>query len=208
MRIGFDLDGVLANFVQRYQTDIVRLTAHDLFQPGDIEDPPTWNWPELRGYTAAEMSMVWKHIKGSPVFWASLTALPGAYDLELVIRAIEDSNDVYYVTSRLGATAKRQSELWVEAHLNYDNMAYPTVIVSSEKGDIAKALKLDVFVEDNRDNAYDVAAKSPYTRIYLLNYRYNQPDPDNDTLWDVSQESKIRRVNSLQEVLDRELPNL
>lgn len=208
MRIAFDLDGVLANFVQRYQTDFIRLTGKDLFQEGDIHNPPVWDWPQYRGYSDEEVAMVWKHIKNSPIFWKSLLPLPGVYDLELVIRAIEDSHDVYYVTSRVGATAKRQSEHWIRTHLKYDSMNDPTVLISGKKGAIANALNIDVFVEDNRDNAYDITCYSPNTRVYLLNYNYNQPDPENDTTFHVSQESKVRRVNSLQEVIDRELPNL
>ena len=62
MRLGIDVDGVLANFSKGYAELIIELTGKNLFQPGDIEDPPVWDWDILRGYTKEEVSATWKHI--------------------------------------------------------------------------------------------------------------------------------------------------
>ena len=178
LRIGFDIDGVLANFVRSYQKLFIRLTGEDRFLPGDIEDPPCWDWPTLRGYTEEQTALVWGAIKTDPAFWLNLEPTSDVGLLRLLIRQLERKHDVYYVTSRVGERAKRQSELWLFSQLRYPLSVgpevWPTVLISSEKGECCHALKLDVYVDDNFDNVVDCLKKSVHTRTYLLEKRYNQ----------------------------------
>ena len=53
MRIGFDVDGVLADFNKRFIERVIAITGRDLFPPRPF-DIPTWNYPEHYGYTAEE----------------------------------------------------------------------------------------------------------------------------------------------------------
>jgi len=198
MRIGFDVDGVLANFFVPYQNLTLAVDGRNLFQPGDDTNPPTWNWPELRGYSKDVMSEVWRLITASKSFWYNQPPLPGADTLALLIADLEHNHDVYYVTARPGATAKRQTEAWLARHIGYNDIR-PTVLISSNKGYIAKALKLDVYVDDRLDNIVDVERVSPETRAYLLDYNYNRV-PEHQEI--------LRRVKTLGEVFDAELHNL
>lgn len=176
MRIGFDLDGVLVNFIEAYQRLVIE-TAHglDLFQPGDNLDPPCWNWPEYRGYSADTMKRVWATITASRSFWYSLKPLADCSTLGLCIQSLEHEHDIYYITSRPGPYAKRQTEAWLRRHLPYPFAdVNPTVLIASDKGAAAAALRLDAYIDDNLDNVKSVLAQSGKTRTYLLNKRYNQ----------------------------------
>ncbi len=201
MRIGFDVDGVLANFIPEYQKLVVQLSGKDLFHPGDDVHPPCWLWPEMRGYSPACMSEVWKVITGSHDFWMGLQELPGCSTLRLCILDLMRWHDVYFITSRPGKDAKWQSEQWLMLHLEIDR---PTVLISSAKGLCAKALKLDCYIDDNADNVTDVVLQTdpgPMTRTYLLNASYNKAE-------NMFIDSRVRRVYSLGQFLDAELQNL
>lgn len=198
MRIGFDVDGVLGDYPQAYQALIQRVTGRNLFQPGDAENPPTWYWPELRGYTKSEMQTVWEHILEAPDFWQSLLPLPGVAALDPLIPALEDHHDVYYITARPGRTAKRQTERWLRRQLGYGFTPYePTVLISHSKDDAVWALDLHVYIDDNLDNANAVYEHTEgHTRTYLLDRRYNQGETD------------ATRVPTVQAMIDLELANL
>jgi len=225
MRIGFDIDGVLADFVTTYQRMFVQLTGTDLFKPGDNTDPPCWDWPQYRGYTDATVGKVWAAIRQDPTFWLNLTPTRHVDTLKLLLRDLERKHEVYFVTSRVGARVKRQTEIWlVDHHVGYGRSAdalFPTVLIvgSNAKGDVAKSLRLDCYIDDNYDNVQDVAVKSPGTRTYLLNATYNRqtsfdagaatgsapnlqlrPYPDVSPL--------VARCDSLSEMFDTEIANL
>lgn len=197
MRIGLDLDGVFADFNRAYITLLQHLTGRHDFLPQDVYDPPCWDYDVLRGYTKNEIRMAWEHIAHSPNFWRDLWPLDGVKALDPLIPAIEDFHDIYYITSRPGRTAKHQSEQWIRQRLGYTNYS-PTVLVTSDKANTAKGLKLRVYVDDKLENVVDVAHAVPKCRVYLLDYSYNQGElPKN-----------VTRVATVQDVIDRELPNL
>lgn len=202
MRIGFDIDGVLANFVKAYQHLCVQVTGKDLFVPSDVYDPPCWDWPQFRGYTDAEVSTVWAIIKRDDTFWLNLEPHENNVSaLSAVLLDLERKHDVYYVTSRVGVGAKRQTKLWLMDHLRYHARCRtePTVLISREKGKIAHALKLDAFLDDNWDNVVDVVNTSPATRTYLLNRSYN-------TRGAISVGNQhYTRVDTLGQMLDKEI---
>jgi uncharacterized HAD superfamily protein len=175
VRIGFDIDGVLADFATDYQNLVIQVSGKNLFAPTDAMNPPCWDWPEYRGYTKETMKEVWGCIVPSNTFWYGL--LPFADSIQtmtMLLRELEHRHDVYYVTSRPGATVKRQTEAWLMRYLPYaESGLTPTVIISSEKGLVARALKLDAYVDDNLDNIKGVLKESPKTRAYLLDKSYN-----------------------------------
>ena len=218
MRIGFDVDGVLARFTTAYQQLVVDVAGIDLFEPHDATSPPCWHWPEYRGYNTHIMNTVWGRIKNSHDFWMSLSELPDCCTLRTLILDLQRWHDIYFVTSRVGRDVKWQTEQWLRLHLQMD---LPTVLISSEKGLVARALKLDVYVDDNADNVNDVVEQTllstrrqrvslgdeqPDTRVYLIDKSYNRPPgvPKEP----VSVDSRVTRVATLGQMFDRELSNL
>jgi hypothetical protein len=193
MRLGFDVDGVLANFIPAYQRLCIEVGGRDLFQLGDEVNPPCWNWPEFRGYTREEVSEVWNRIKADTGFWSSLKPLDGADTLRFTYRGLDAANDLYFITSRVGERVKQQTENWLVAHITDFAPGTPTVLISSAKGLCAKALKLDAYLDDNLDNANDVVKQTDGAcKVFLLDCAYNQGITD----------QRITRVRSLGQMLD------
>lgn len=209
-RIGFDVDGILTHFDHAYQKLVIATTGKDLFHPGDYDNPPCWNWPEYRGYSPEEVGKVWDFIKHSDTFWLNLGETSDAATLRMLIGQLEHQHDVYFVSSRPGTRAKRQTEIWLYSRLGYPinvgSAVWPTVCISSHKGDAAKALNLSYYIDDNLDNVWDVCVKSPHTATFLLNKSYNQHD-DRIPVWlkGIEVSKAPLRVNTLGEMFDHEL---
>lgn len=172
MRIGFDVDGVLADFNRSFMDLFPRVTGKSLFAPDYW--PHTWDYPQAVGYTNEETSAVWEHIKAGGAFWGNLEPLP---DMDVLRKWMASDPipspfyEIYYVTSRMGRNVKFQTETWLDDCLgNIGN----TVLISSEKGAIAKALKLDYYVDDRAENILDVMKVSPGTHAFLLDAPWNQ----------------------------------
>lgn len=190
MKLGFDVDGLFADFCRRYRSITVQVTGVDLFQPGDEIHPPCWNWPEFRGYTAEQMKLVWTAIKLDPYFWSSLPDLPCAKTLRLNRDRLESGDhDIYFITDRPGVQAKRQTEIWLRTNTGF---THPTVIISAKKGAVAAALSLDAYIDDKWEHALDVVAQSPTTRMYLFNTSYNLGYPT----------AELTRVTTVQQMLE------
>jgi uncharacterized HAD superfamily protein len=69
-----------------------------------------------------------------------------------------------------------------------------TVIISPKKGELAKLLGLDFYIEDNLDNALSVTHHTG-KRGYLLDAPYNQTSSP-------EQEAQVFRVHSVEEYLN------
>lgn len=166
MRLGLDLDGVLCDFNKAFIQRVIGVTNRDLFplRPFNI---PCWDYPQFYKYTAEEVSAVWEHIKQDPDFWRGLGGYPETGNLLYLLRHWRrDVHDVYFITSRPGQSAKWQTEGWLRAY-GYDS---PTVLISSAKGACAKALKLDLYIDDRWENCVDTA---PHCKTYLLTQPWN-----------------------------------
>jgi uncharacterized HAD superfamily protein len=188
-RIGLDLDGVLVNFYDAYEGAIRRETGRDLF-PTRAKDeyPPTWDWPEYHGYSQAEIRDVWQAIHADPEFWYRLEPLPDWHVAYQLIRA--NVHDVYFITARPTESALAETQRWLAVHGGTSTSA--TTLISPHKGLCAKALDLDIYVDDRIENILDVWSHSPVTRAYLIDRPYNQSV------------RQVRRAVSLRDILDKE----
>lgn len=184
MRIGFDVDGVLADFNNSFIERCIQVTGKDLFPPRPF-DIPCWDYPEHYGYTREETSAIWASIKRDPYFWQSLHAYPEAYRTVQQLDWLEwnEFAEVYYVTARPGTRVKFQTEIWLEEGVHASYSGRKTVLISSHKGLVARALDLDVYIDDKWENCLDVVAATtpvtasadapPKTRVFLLNQPWN-----------------------------------
>ncbi len=102
------------------------------------------------------------------MFWEDLNALPAVQTLRLW--ETTSANEFYFITSRVGMFVKSQTERWLKKHV----APGLTVLISSEKGALCKALKLDYYVDDRAENIIDVQRTSPSTRAYLTDQPWNQ----------------------------------
>ena len=167
LRIGIDVDGVIADFVTAFLED-----AETLFKrPMPRATQTTWDFEDSLDITKDEVAQVWKHITASQNwFLLRPKAIPH------VVTFLQDlaiKHELYFVTSRkdtVGYTAKEQTEFF----LNGLGIDFPTVLANFNKGEIAAALKLHAFIDDYPKNAEIIAAKSSATKGFLMNATYNQ----------------------------------
>lgn len=174
MRIGLDIDGVLANFNPAY----IRL-LNEIRNIGASEDhvPQRWHYEGDLGFTPDDVQLAWQAIGKSEDFWYNLNRLEYPPSLP--------GHEVYYITARPGKNVKLQTESWLMEY----GADLPTVLISAMKGACAYALNLEVYVDDRLENILDVERASPSTRAYLINRPYNV---NGDVL---------RRADSLGDVL-------
>ncbi len=173
MRIGFDIDGVLANFHAGFIPLIQKVSGRDLF-PANYE-PTTWHYPQLLGYTEAEVKAAWDHISEDPEFWYRLESLPEAKTLTDNWRKILDAgHDVVFATARLGIACDMQTAAW----LRNIGCTYTDVTITKDKGRFCVDRFVDCYIDDRLENVQDVAKTAPATRTYLLHRVLNAAPVD------------------------------
>lgn len=189
MRLGIDVDGVLARFNDAFAqrltlvTGVTRVSS----ETRRADNFPCWKWPKHFGYSKAEENAAWESVKRDHSFWASLRPYPDAKDALILLRSLRQSgHDIYFITARPGEHAKLQTERWLVDH----GMNMPTVLISSDKGGCAESLNLDFYVDDKPDNCDDVAAVIS-GEIYLVSRAWNTE----------FNRAYIRRVSGISEAL-------
>jgi hypothetical protein len=145
-RLGIDLDGCLANFTDSYAKVITKHTGIHFPKASD-KWPTVWYWEREAGVTKEQEKQVWGEEILNPLkdFWFKLAPMEGAVE---VVRRLNwlgrNGCDVYFLTHRMGDTAKTQTERWL-----YElGMNFPTVILAGDKAPIIKALGINIFVDD------------------------------------------------------------
>jgi len=157
IRVGFDMDGVLANFNKTF-----RETA------ASLDNGATYDTATGRGLTADTMKRVWDHIGRTSQWWLQLEA----YEPEQIERIYRTSRErrweVYFMTTRppsAGETTQFQTQWWLESH----RFPMPAVLtVPGSRGDAANALKLDITVDDRLTNCVDIIAASRSKAVLVL----------------------------------------
>lgn len=173
MIIGCDVDGVLADFNTAYINLMIQVAGRDNFPPRPF-DITCWAYPEdLYGYSKKEVSAAWKEISKSKDFWFQLSPLPGAE--EFLVDLYTLNQDVYFLTSRVGDQVKFQTECWLMVH---GFPTFPTVLITTHKGDACRILGIDFYIDDKTENCQDVLDKSLYTEGYMLRQPWNREVED------------------------------
>jgi hypothetical protein len=176
MRIAFDLDGVLADLHGAFAKAAIRkfpdldsrtLTSPEVgASPPDAEEFPTEEpvAPALPvttlPLTRAQSAAVWRELSSIDNFWETLDEIEPGMTRRLAVLAEERRWELIFITSRprsKGLTVQRQSQRWLEAK------GFPlpsTYVVHGSRGEIARALHIDVVVDDRPENCLDVALDS------------------------------------------------
>ena len=191
MKLGIDIDGVLANFTDAY-TELLFKESGVRLPPASDEWPTEWQCDRVDGITAKHRSAAWDHINSTD-WQARHLPIKGALQAIQRLNIISATgNSVYFITSRGGDMAKFHTETWLRFH----GSVLPTVLIANRKGPVAAGLELDVFVDDklqNIDEVREATCGECFTRCYLIDRPYNQ-------------KNGYTRASSLGAVLDIEFP--
>lgn len=168
LRIGVDVDGVLAQFTRAYAQLIKTRTMKVI-----PEDAHTWNWARAHGITKQEEDDAWKWIKANGWWWGTFDPYDTA-ELAPLLRAWEHATDLYFITSRPGAGVQRTTALWIREHFAVGN---PHVLIAqrpSDKADIVTGLGLTHFVDDKAETVVEVMDAYPRCATRLLTRPWNE----------------------------------
>ena len=162
LRVGFDLDGVIADF----RTAFLQVAADVLGR--DAIRRPSSPMPDLDAVSPADAKRVWKVIADTPNWWLGLAPFEPAQIARLYQLARKHRWEVSFLTSRIptsGDSVQFQSQAWLEAYGYY----MPAVVtVPGSRGEIANALRLDLVVDDQLLNCLEVVGASQTKAILLL----------------------------------------
>lgn len=145
-RIGIDIDGVLADFNSCYtglMRDILKLKVPMV----STDYPDQWNYHRALGVTEDQERILFNIMEHQREWvklrhYADVPGFANWYATNLY------NHDIYFITSRPdGASLKEQTESWLAKELSFSPRPL-TVLMASDKGRVAKALKLDYFIED------------------------------------------------------------
>jgi hypothetical protein len=179
LRIGFDLDGVLADLDAALREHCERLfgtvrgeapSARNSAPPDDSEDAATT--PAETPVVPLDLSVrqerqLWRHVSTVENFWEGLPEIEAGAIARLASLAHERAWEIIFLTKRprtAGATAQVQSQRWLEAR----GFLLPSVfVVQGSRGRIAKALDLDIVVDDRPENCLDVITESSARAILV-----------------------------------------
>jgi hypothetical protein len=184
LRVGFDLDGTVADMYSAlhrealalFGDDALRKAAYQPSKPQEVrgeqndkrpedtsksdDDQPTADAMQELQLTARQQMQLWDHVKKIENFWSTLPELEPGIIARIAKAAVERRWEVIFLTTRpstAGELVQMQSQRWLEAH----GFRYPSVyVVQRSRGKIADALALDAFVDDRPENCLDIAVES------------------------------------------------
>jgi hypothetical protein len=209
MRLGFDLDGTLADMQSELAREARALfpgidpaalprstaAATDAGQESGDEIPTPESSFSTRLFTSRQQRQLWNAVCARVNFWEALDEIePGA--LARLCRVSDERRwEIIFLTSRPetdGRTAQAQSHRWLASH----GFPSPSVfVVHGSRGKIAAALALDVVVDDRPENCLDVAIDS--TARAVLVWRGEE-----DKIPGSARQLGIGAVGSIHECLD------
>jgi hypothetical protein len=184
MRLGFDLDGTVADLhsalaleARRLFPDIDPAAVPNSAAPGDTAAGDTSTGTEsgqaeeqavsFGSLSSRQQREIWKAVCDRDNFWETLDEIePGALArLHSLVRQYRW--ELIFLTSRpetRGDTAQAQSHRWLSSHGYLEPSVF---VVHGSRGKIAAALALDVIVDDRPENCLDIAIDSTARAILV-----------------------------------------
>lgn len=181
LRLGFDMDGVVADLNAALAREAMRLfpgidtalhkTAPVVAPPAPDPDAAAGDGPETippaLALTPRQERELWAAVKAIPNFWETLDETEPGIVARLAATARERRWEVMFLTSRpstAGDVVQVQSQRWLR-RLGFELPAL--YVVSTSRGRIAHALELDVVVDDRPENCLDIAMDSKARAILI-----------------------------------------
>jgi uncharacterized HAD superfamily protein len=218
LRIGFDLDGTVADMYSTLREEAIKLFGEDIVTKSNTgngapppdsvdgvmapaaEDTVSPAMEELH-LTARQQIQLWDHVKKIENFWTRLPELEPGIIARIATVAHQRQWEIIFLTTRpstAGEITQLQSQRWLNAH----GFPYPSVmVVQRSRGKIADALHLDAFVDDRPENCLDIAVESK-AKVILVWHGHLKDVPSGAKRLGVRPVSTISEALVLLEQLD------
>jgi hypothetical protein len=172
LRIGFDLDGVLADFSSAFHDIEQQLFGASIAAEDDPDEDdqrqPSASSGSSPSRDRSRRDAIWRRIQATPDFWTRLTPTDPTAVSRLHALTLRDGWEVVFITQRpatAGDSVQRQTQRWLVAQ-GFD---LPSVLViAGSRGAAAGALRLDYHVDDSATNCLDVISDSPAKPILIV----------------------------------------
>lgn len=187
LRIGLDMDGVLADFRTAFHQSAERCLKREVDAGGSPGAGDT--------LASAEVKQVWDLIGRTPNWWMEVKP----YEPEQIARLHDLTRElgweVFFLTKRpssAGDTVQFQTQSWLERYGFY----LPSVLtVPGSRGEVANGLRLDIVVDDLILNCVEIISASPAKAMLML----RDPHPRTHTH---ATERGIGVISTLSESID------
>lgn len=160
LRLGFDVDGVLADFRTAFHTAAKKCLRRDIPESSDPDPTPS-------PLDAGDVRRVWEYILGTQNWWMEVPA----YEPDQIARLYGLTRaagwEVFFLTKRpagAGDSVQFQTQWWIERLGFY----LPAVLtVPGSRGEVANGLRLDLVVDDQIINCAEVISAAQ-TKALLM----------------------------------------
>ena len=200
IRVGFDMDGVLADFSGAFREVEKRLFGAASTMVADAPEVEARQDEAAARHgvaieTRRRRDAIWKAIRDTRDFWTTLKPHdPGAVR-RIHGLMIRHGLEVVFITQRpstVGQTVQRQTQFW----LRQQGFDLPSVLViGGSRGAAAAAVRLDYHVDDSPQNCLDIVSDSRARPILIV----PEPDPVTEA---TAKHLQIAMARSIAEALD------
>jgi hypothetical protein len=160
LRIGIDVDGVIADFRSAFRTAAVRCLRRDVVD-SDNSDTGGPLSPE-------DVRRVWDYIARTQNWWMDVPPYEPAQIARLYSMTRAVGWEVFFMTKRppsAGDSVQFQTQWWIERFGFY----LPAVLtVPGSRGEIANGLRLDMIIDDQVINCIEVISGAPAKALLML----------------------------------------
>jgi hypothetical protein len=203
LRVGFDMDGVVADFASAFRDIECHLFGADITDPApSAPEEEKEHTPDRNTNPAASKKesdrrrrAVWDRIRAIPDFWTTLKPTDPVAVRQLHAQMLRCGWEVVFITQRpstAGETVQRQTQRWL-VQQGFDMPS--VVVIAGSRGAAINALRLTHHVDDSPQNCVDV--KTDSTAIPILIVRH----PD-DSAARQARKLGMRVAASISECLD------
>jgi hypothetical protein len=156
LRLGIDVDGVVADFRTAFRAIAERELG---IAPDDIEN-------EL---SKPEVERLWRNVSAASNWWLDVPAYEPDQIERLYAQVRRARWEVFFMTSRppsAGDSVQLQTQVWLERYGFY----LPSVLTtpSGARGELARALRLDLALDDRLVNCLEIISASNAKALMIL----------------------------------------